>query len=123
MTESNSGPVNSSTDREQWPEVSMPISLITAMASERTWEDLAPAENTSKRPPAPWRNNPSATWDLAELLVPRITIRFLGVKRHDDGFTRFNVTPRCHNQIHASISASAAAIVAIEQRSQIFCVF
>src|SRR5258707_10766039 len=59
--------------------MSMPISFIAAIASGRTSEGFVPAENTSKRSPASWRNNPSAIWLRAELPVHRINTRFLAV--------------------------------------------
>src|SRR6266699_3260713 len=59
--------------------MSMPISFIAAIASGRTCEGFVPAENTSKRSPASWRNNPSAIWLRAELPVHKINTLFLTV--------------------------------------------
>ena len=53
---------NSSTLLERWPEMSMPSSLMTAIASGRTWLGFVPALTTSKRSPASCRNRPSAIW-------------------------------------------------------------
>src|ERR1035441_6847561 len=79
ITKSRSWPANSSTDLERWPEMSRPISAMTAMASGRTWEGLVPAEKTSKRSPASWRSRPSAIWERAELPVQRMRTRgFMG---------------------------------------------
>ena len=64
-------PANSSTDFDRWPDMSMPISPITAMASERTWLGFVPALATLYAFPASWRSNPSAIWLRAELPVPK----------------------------------------------------
>src|SRR3954451_20954572 len=64
--------MNTSTDFERWPEISIPTSLMTAIASGRTAVGRVPAEWTSKRSPSSWRSNPSAIWDRAELPVQRI---------------------------------------------------
>jgi hypothetical protein len=43
MTKSNDCPENSSTDFERCPEISIPISRMTAIASGRTWLGFVPA--------------------------------------------------------------------------------
>src|SRR5579862_8955456 len=85
-TKSKSCLANSSTLLERWPDISIPISCMTAIASGRTWLGLVPALNTSKRFPASCRKRPSAIWLRAELPVQRIKIRFLSgmslLRRH-----------------------------------------
>src|SRR5450759_1570886 len=49
--------------------MSIPISFITAIASDRTELGLVPALKTSKPPPPSARNNPSPIWLRAELPV------------------------------------------------------
>jgi len=67
---------------DRCPEISMPSSFMTAIASGRTWPGFVPALSTSKRSQASCRNRPSAIWLLAELRVHRMRTLFLSAVRH-----------------------------------------
>jgi hypothetical protein len=57
--------------------MSMPTSLMTAIASGRTVLGFVPALSTAKRSPASRRSRPSAIWDRAEFPVHRMSTLFL----------------------------------------------
>src|ERR1035437_9247463 len=75
ITKSNACLAYSSTDFDRWPEISIQISRIAAMASGRTELVFVPALEASNQVPPSCRSSPSAIWLRAEFPVHRIRTR------------------------------------------------